>query len=254
MPRLSWRSVAFLGLTLLVLGNGGVVWAEQYVPSGLAAVLVAASPFWMIGVEAFTHDGEPVTLRGVVGLVVGFGGILLLVWPDLVSGGAGSAGFLAGVVSLQIACLGWALGSSYSRRHARDQNILATTAAQMFAGAVMMLAIGAAAGEWRVVHFNERTASALVYLMTIGAIGGFVSYTYALRHLPVSLVSLYAYVNPVIAVALGAAFLAEPFTPRMAFAAALVFVGVAIVKAPGRARERSSHGRMVGAAGAHRAR
>ena len=229
-----WRGSAFLGFTLLVLGNGGVVWAEQYVPSGLAAVIVAASPFWMTAFEAFRSDGEPLTTRVTSGLAVGLMGIVLLVWPDLAAAGTGARGFLAGVISLQIACIGWTIGSSYSRRHARGENVLSTTAAQMLAGGVMMLVVGTITGEWRELHFVVRTTTALVYLTTVGAIGGFVAYTYALRHLPISLVSLYAYINPVIAVALGAAFLGEPFNMRMAFAAALVFVGVAIVKSPRR--------------------
>ena len=104
------------------------------------------------------------------------------------------------------------------------------TAAQMLAGGVMMVALGTVSGEWRALHFSTRTATALIYLSTIGALGGFVAYTYALRHLPVSFVSLYAYINPVIAVALGVALLGEPFNSRMAGAAALVFLGVAIVR------------------------
>jgi drug/metabolite transporter (DMT)-like permease len=226
----AWRGIVFLGITLLVLGNGGVVWAEQYVPSGLAAVIVAASPFWMAGIEAYQPDGERLTLRTIAGLTVGFGGILLLVWPDVTSGTATGRGFLAGVIALQIACLGWSIGSSYSRRHARTENIFTITAAQMLAGGVMMLALGTIQGEWRVLHFSTRSTAALAYLSTIGAIGGFVAYTYALRHLPVSLVSLYAYINPVIAVALGVTLMGEPFDSRMALAAALVFAGVAIVR------------------------
>lgn len=229
-PAPTWPGIAFLGATLLVLGNGGVVWAELYVPSGLAAVIVAASPFWMAGVEAFRSDGETFTRRTLIGLAVGFGGILLLVWPDLTRGGASGRGFLAGVIALQIACLGWSIGSSYSRRHARGENVFMMTAAQMLAGGVMMTALGTISGEWRALHFSTRTAAALIYLATIGALGGFVAYTYALRHLPVSFVSLYAYINPVIAVALGVALLAEPFNWRMAGAAALVFLGVAIVR------------------------
>lgn len=254
MPRHSWRGILFLATTLLVFGNGGVVWAEQYVPSGLAAVLVAAQPFWMSGVEAFRGDGEPLTRRAMLGLAVGFAGILLLVWPDLTVGGAAGRGFAAGVIALQIACLGWSIGSSYSRRHARDQNVLATTAAQMLAGGVLMLTIGSVLGEWPALHFSSRTLGALAYLATVGAIGGFVAYTYALRHLPVTVVSLYAYINPVIAVALGVALLGEPFDSRSAVAVAVVFVGVAIVKAPGKAREKDSHAPLERVAGAHRAR
>jgi len=226
-----------LGFLMLVLGNGGVVWAEMFVPSGLAAVIVASSPFWMAGVEALRSDGERMTRRTAVGLTLGFLGIVVLIWPELAQG-PGGRGFVFGVVALQIACLGWSIGSSYSKRHGRSENVFMATAAQMLAGGVMMLAIGTVRGEWATVGFSTRTAVAFGYLSTIGAIGGFVAYTYALRHLPVSLVSLYAYINPVIAVALGVAVLGEPFTARMALAAALVFGGVAIVRPP-RARAQA---------------
>jgi drug/metabolite transporter (DMT)-like permease len=235
--RSAWRGALFLGITLLVLGNGGVVWAEQYVPSGLAAVIVAASPFWMAGIELFLPDGEKLTFRTIVGLALGFAGILLLVWPDMIGGTAAGRGFVAGVIALQVACLGWSVGSSYSRRHARTENVFMVTAAQMLAGGAMMLALGTFQGEWPALRFSARTAGALAYLATIGALGGFVAYTYALRHLPVSLVSLYAYINPVIAVALGVALMGEPFNSRMAVAAALVFVGVAIVPRPSKPDE-----------------
>ena len=233
LPMSAWPSAALLGFLMLVLGNGGVVWAEVWVPSGLTAVIVASSPFWMTGVEALRSDGERMTRRTALGLIVGFSGIVLLIWPELIRSGARRSGFLAGMIALQLACLGWSVGSSYSKRHAREENVFSATAAQMLAGGVMMLAIATLRGEWSAVSFNARTAGAFVYLSTVGAIGGFVAYTYALRHLPVSLVSLYAYVNPIIAVALGVAILGEPFTTRMALAAALVFGGVAIVRTRG---------------------
>ena len=237
-PPRAWKTPALLGFLMLVLGNGGVVWAEMFVPSGLAAVVVASSPFWMAGVEAFLPDGERITRRIVLGFLVGFSGIVLLIWPELVTGGVGSAqgGFIAGMAALQLACLGWSLGSSYSRRHGRDENVFSATAAQMLAGGLMMLALGTLRGEWGALSFSMRTAGAFAYLTTIGAIGGFVAYTYALRHLPVSLVSLYAYINPIIAVALGVAVLGEPFTSRMAVAAALVLGGVAIVRSAAQTR------------------
>ena len=100
----------------------------------------------------------------------------------------------------------------------------------MLAGGLMMTAAGTALGEWSQIFFTTRTTVAMFYLSTIGALGGFVAYAYALRHLPVSFVSLYAYINPVIAVALGVLVLHEPFTWRMGIAAALVFAGVAVVR------------------------
>jgi drug/metabolite transporter (DMT)-like permease len=179
------------------------------------------------------------TWRTAIGLAVGFSGIVLLVWPELLHGGASGRRFVLGILSLQVACLGWSIGSSYSKRHARQTNVFSTTAAQMLAGGLMMLLIGTLLGEWSAVRgFTLRSGAAFAYLTTIGAIGGFVAYTYALRHLPVSLVSLYAYINPVIAVTLGVALLGEPFTPRMAVAAALVFGGVAIVQSRGQSTLR----------------
>ncbi len=155
---------------------------------------------------------------------------MLLVWPDLTLDTPGRRGFLMGMVALQMASIGWAIGSSYSKRHAPHDNVLGTTAYQMLAGGLMMIIAGTLRGEWSSLFFTPKTTFALAYLSTIGAIGGFVAYTFALRHLPVSFVSLYAYINPVIAVALGVLLLSEPFTSRMALAAALVFAGVAIVR------------------------
>jgi drug/metabolite transporter (DMT)-like permease len=229
-PMSRWGSILLLGFLLLGLGNGGVVFAEQWVPSGLAAVLVATSPFWMAGVEAALPDGERMPRNTVIGLLIGFSGILVLVWPDLALDRGSDRRFLAGVIALQIASFGWALGSSYSKRRGRGDHILGTTALQMLAGGLIMLAAGTVRGEWSDLSFTTRTTTSLLYLSTLGAIGGFVAYTYALRHLPVSFVSLYAYINPVIAVALGVALLGEPFDARMATAAALVFAGVAVVR------------------------
>jgi drug/metabolite transporter (DMT)-like permease len=229
-PMSRWGSILLLGFLLLGLGNGGVVFAEQWVPSGLAAVLVATAPFWMASVEAALPDGERMHRNTVIGLLIGFSGILVLVWPDLALDRGSDRRFLAGVIALQIASFGWALGSSYSKRRGRGDHILGTTALQMLAGGLIMLAAGTVRGEWSDLSFTTRTTTSLLYLSTLGAIGGFVAYTYALRHLPVSFVSLYAYINPVIAVALGVALLGESFDARMATAAALVFAGVTVVR------------------------
>src|SRR3989442_11047228 len=102
-----------LGMLLLGFGNGGVVWAEQTVPSGLTAVLVAMSPFWMVGIDALTSHGEAITRRRAVGLIIGFCGIVLLVWPEIRVADHGRE-FLGGVAAAQLACIGWAVGSTYS--------------------------------------------------------------------------------------------------------------------------------------------
>ena len=229
-PPSRWGSITLLAFLLLGLGNGGVVFAEQWIPSGLAAVLVGTSPFWMAAVEAFMPRGERLTTAVAAGLALGFAGIVVLVWPELSLGSGGTGQFIAGVIALQVASFGWALGSAFSKRQSHAENVLSTTAYQMLFGGLLMMAAGTVRGEWNDIFFTSRTSVALVYLSTIGAIGGFVAYTYALRHLPVSFVSLYAYINPVIAVALGVVVLNEAFTPRMAVSALLVFAGVAVVR------------------------
>jgi drug/metabolite transporter (DMT)-like permease len=238
-PRRTWPAVSLMAFLLLVLGNGAVVWAEQFVTSGLAAVIVASSPFWMVGVDA-ASGGERITGRALLGLAVGFAGIVLLVWPELQAVGAGAT-FGAGIVALQIACAGWAVGSTLSKRRSQHDDVFVVTALQMLLGGLMLLAIGTAAGEWPDLHFSTRSAIAFFYLVTIGSIGGFVAYAYALKHLPMAFVSLYAYINPIIAVVLGIVLLGEPFNSRMGFAAGLVLAGVAIVRTrTGGARSRTA--------------
>jgi drug/metabolite transporter (DMT)-like permease len=224
-----WPGLAVIGLLMIGLGNGGVVWAQQFVPSGLTAVIVATVPFWMVGVEAALPTGERLSRRAATGLIVGFGGIVMLVWPEVRQGGGSAMQFGLGVAALQVACVGWALGSIYSRRHATNASVAASTALQMVFGGVLMLIVGLVAGEQQAVTFSQRSALSLAYLIGAGSIGGFLAYAYALRHLPVSTVSTYAYVNPVIAVLLGAMF-GEPLTVRIAVAAGLVLIGVAIVR------------------------
>lgn len=226
--RSGWPSLFVLGILFIGFGNGAVVWAEQTVPSGLTAVLVAAVPFWMVGVERFMSEPDPLTLRRSAGLTIGFAGIVLLVWPELEMGAGRS--FALGVGATQLACLGWAIGSSYSRRRQAAENVLAAAGLQMVFGGVCMLIVALATGELNRLTFTPVTAGALAYLTVFGSIGGFSAYVFALKHLPVATVSLYAYVNPVIAVLLGTAFLQEPLNPRLAAAAAVVLVGMALVR------------------------
>lgn len=226
----TWPSIALTGFLMAVIGNGGVVWAQQYVPSGLAAVIVAMVPFWGVLVEALLPRGERATPRALTGLVLGFSGIVLLVWPELTLGGSEGRWFVYGVIALQIACLGWALGTSYTKRNPMRVSPLGGSAMQMLLSGVMLVAIGTTAGEWQALRFTPRTVAAMAYLVIFGSVIGYSAYVFALKHLPVSTVSLYAYVNPIIAVALGALLLAEPMNLRMLLASVLVFAGIAVVR------------------------
>jgi drug/metabolite transporter (DMT)-like permease len=227
-PR-TWPALALVGFLMNVVGNGFVVWAEQSVASGLAAVVVAMVPFWGVAFETLLPGGERLTARTVIGLTVGFAGIVVLVWPELTVSGAGN-GFVFGIIALQLACIGWALGQSFSKRYGTGLNPLAASAMQMIFGGLMLTILGTATGEWSRLAFTPRTAAAMIYLVLFGSIVGYSAYVYALRHLPVSTVSLYAYVNPIIAVVLGAVLLSEPFDARVIAAAALVLAGIAVVR------------------------
>ena len=225
----SWGAIALSGFLLLVVGNGAVVWAEQYVASGLAAVLVAMVPFWNIVVEMIRPRGERPTVRTLSGLAVGFAGIVVLVWPELFTDSGGNR-FVAGVIALQIACAGWAVGTSFTKRNTASSSPAATSAVQMLVAGVMFLMIATATGEWGKLVFTVRSASGILYLVVFGSIVAYSAYVYALKHLPIATVSLYSYVNPIIAVVLGTVLLSEPFSVRTLVASALVFAGIAVVR------------------------
>jgi drug/metabolite transporter (DMT)-like permease len=223
-----WRPNLLLGFLMFVLGNGGVAWSEQYLSSGLTAVVVGTNPFWMVGVNALMSDDHHLRPRQWIGLAIGFSGIVTLVWPDISFGGRDGRMLLFGVLALQIGAIGWAIGSSYTRRRA-STDLLGSAAQQMIFGGILMLLIGGALGEWTRVSLTPRTTVALVYLTFVGAVVAFVAYSYALKHLSIAVVSLYTYVNPVIAVSLGVWLLGEAFHTRMILAAVIIFSGILVV-------------------------
>ena len=146
----------------------------------------------------------------------------MLVWPELSSGGAAGRQFVGGVLGIQLACFGWALGTSYTKRHPSSGDPIAATTVQMLFSGTMLLSLATAAGEWAALHFTPRSLSAMIYLTVAGSVVAYTAYVYAVRHLPISTVSLYAYVNPMIAVALGSLLLGEPMTRRASVAGVLV--------------------------------
>jgi drug/metabolite transporter (DMT)-like permease len=234
-PFRTWGSISVASFLMIVLGNGGVVWAEQYVASGLTAVIIAMVPFWTVLVEAVLKTSDPPDRRTMIGLAVGFAGIVVLVWPELFTDRSGGRWFVAGVLALQVACVGWAVGTAYTKRNIVSSSPLATSAMQMLAAGIMFMVLGTAMGEWSRLTFTARSLGAVVYLAIAGSVVAYSAYVYALKYLPVSTVSLYTYVNPLIAVVLGSLLLAEPFSSRTLAASALVFAGIALVRtAPAR--------------------
>ena len=228
--RANWRAATVVGAFLLVGGNGGVVWAEQRVPSGLAALLVATMPLWMVLLDWWRGGGVRPTGRTWAGIAVGFLGLGILVGPaELLGGGAADP---LGAAVLLLASVLWAVGSVYSRRAALPESPFQATAMEMLAGGALLVLVGSAAGEWGRLDpaaVSGRSLAALAYLVVFGSCVGFTAYIWLLRHVEVAKVSTYAYVNPVVAVFLGWLLAGEPVTARTLAAAAVIVVAVAFI-------------------------
>lgn len=227
-PRL-WGPLLLLGVLMNVVGNGFVVYAQQYVASGLTAVLIATTPFWTALLERMLPGGERFSARSLTGLALGFTGIVILVWPQMTDGGAGGRAFVGGVVAIQLACIGWVIGTSYAKRRDFGGSPFRATAVQMMFSGIILTTAATLHGDWQQVAFTTKAVVALAYLSIIGSLVAYSAYIYAIQHLPLSFVSLYAYINPIIAVALGALLLNEPLTTRVLVASGLVLAGTAIV-------------------------
>lgn len=228
--RVNWTSAALIGGLLLLGGNGGVVWAEQRVDSGLAALLVSTVPIWMVLFEWLRRGGTRPTVGVVAGMALGFAGLILLVRPGA---GGGAAGIdPLGAIVLLAACVSWAWGSLKSRFVQLPESPLMATGLEMLAGGAMLLAVGLLTGEaasFDPAAVSTRSLLALGYLVMFGSLAGFTAYVWLLRVASPALVSTYAYVNPVVAVFLGWALANEPLTGGMLGAAAVILTGVALI-------------------------
>ena len=228
-----WRSAAIIGSFLLLGGNGGVVWAEQFVTSSLAALLVATIPLWMVLIDAFRPTGHRPGLISLAGILIGFGGVVLLIGSA--ASGADTRS-LVGAGVLVLASLSWAMGSLYGRNARLPASQLLATGMEMLAGGTALMLAAIVLGEWssfELVAVSRRSALALVYLTVIGSIA-FVAYVWLLRVAPTPLVATYAYVNPLVAVLLGYFLAQEPMTIRTLLAAALIIGSVVLVSVPQR--------------------
>lgn len=227
--KLHWRSAAIIGALLLMGGNGGVILAEQLVPSGVAALIIATVPLWMALFGWLRGAARPGG-GTAIGLALGLSGIVLLVNPgQTVSHGAVNP---IGALILLSAALSWSIGSVYSRGAPQPSNPLMSTAMQMLAGGTVMLTIALLRGESAQLHFDQITARsvlALAYLTVFGSLIAFSAYVWLLKVSTPAHVSTYAFVNPIVAVFLGWAFASEELTVRMLIAAAIIIAGVVLI-------------------------
>jgi drug/metabolite transporter (DMT)-like permease len=235
--RREWRDAAIAGALMLGVGNGSVSWAEQRVPSGLAALLAAVVPLWMVLLDWAGPHGRRPRQRVMLGVAVGLAGLFVLVNPRASSTAAGSGVDLGAAIVLILSSLGWAAGSVYNRYGERPHSAVMSTGMQMLAGSVLLLAIGVVIGEPARLHVDQISAASWIgwiYLVTFGSLVGFTAYIYLLRAVSPAKASTYAYVNPLVAVFLGWAIAGEPVTARTLLAAAIILAGVAMITMNGR--------------------
>ena len=226
-------SNALSGLLLLAIGNSCLVFAEVLIPSGMAGLITTISPFWLVGVEALLPGGERLRAATVGGMVVGLLGASLLFTNDF-AGQAIDRSLLDGFLILQIGMAAWSFGSIYQRRQSGKAHSVIAGGVQQLAAGLVLLPFAVLVPH-QAIHWSVRGVSALLYLVCFGSIVGYSSYMYVMDRLPVAVVSIYSYVNAIVAVALGWLFYREPFGFKEAAAMAVIFAAVAVVKRSSRA-------------------
>jgi drug/metabolite transporter (DMT)-like permease len=223
-----WRAATIIGAFLLLGGNATVAWAEERVPSGLAAVLIAVAPIWMVGME-WARGGSRPSTRVLGGLVLGLIGVGLLVSPG---DNTGNGVDLIGAAMLILASASWAWGSVISKSAPLPKSPFLATSMEMIAGGVVLLVIAAAAGQlngFSLANVSWEAAISWVYLVIFGSLVGFTAYIWLLGHTSIAKAGTYAYVNPIVAVFLGWAILGEAITMRTVVATVVILAGVALV-------------------------
>jgi drug/metabolite transporter (DMT)-like permease len=228
--RAEWRAATVAGVLLLFGGNGAVVWAEQHLPSGLVALVVATTPVWMVLLEWLWRGGARPSAGVVGGLVLGLAGLALLIGPGRIAGN-GMVDPLGAFV-LTLGSLSWAVGSIYLRKAPLPKAGLLSTGMQMLMGGAALALLGVATGELPRVDvgaISARSMLALLYLLVFGSLIGYTAYAFLIQVASPARVSTYAYVNPVVAVILGWAMAGEPLTARMLIASVIIIGGVALI-------------------------
>lgn len=239
-----WRSALIVGVLLLVTGNGLLTWAEKVVPSGVAALIVATVPLWMVLLDALRKGGERLRMKVAFGLALGLAGIAILIGPSQLGGARVD---LVGAGAICVAAFSWAVGSIYSKTAPQAPQTLQNVGMQMLLGSAALLVGGFALGERiDLSQVSARSAWSLAYLAAIGGIVSYSAYVWLLKVSTPAKVSTYAYVNPVVAVLLGWALAGEEMSSRVLLAGLAVVLAVILITT-GKTRVRMRKAVPVGA-------
>ena len=230
--RAHWRTSFIVGTLLLLGGNGAVVLAQHYIPSSLAALLIATEPLWIVILSWVWLNGGRPNWKVVVGLLLGFGGVWLLITGRATTEIEGGYSQLIGIVAVLIGALSWATGSIYGLRGSAPRSSLLAAGMQMLSGSISLLLVGFIRGEWSAFEPSAVSSASLfglAYLVVFGSLIGFTAYSWLLKNARPSMVATYAYVNPVIAVLLGWLVAGESMTGQMLFGAGVVVGSVVLI-------------------------
>lgn len=222
-----WFKQTFAGFLMILMGNGLVAWAEIYVSSGVAALLCATMPVWVVLMNLMGSESErPNWLIGL-GVLTGFAGVSMVFGEHLSE--FKNPNYTLGIFFIFMATVSWAWGAIYAKRIAGKNHPFLNSAAQMFLGGILSFIVSAFFETWQGVRLEGDTLWAMLYLIAFGSIAAFAAYGYALSKLPITIVSLYAYVNPLVAVVLGWLILDEHFGWRTALSFVVTVLGIFLV-------------------------
>lgn len=224
-----FRRLLVISILLLSTGNIGVLWGEEYVSSGLASLIVALVPIWVVMIEAWGFRAGRVTAKGIFGLALGIVGLLVLLWPRIASGSHLGRLELLGAAILAAASFFWALGSVFSHRFTLSVDVFTAAAWQMTLGGLVNGIIALVFGQFQKTHWTTTALTAIGYLVIFGSWIGYSAYIYLLEHVPTPKVATYAYVNPIVAVFLGWLILHEQVDFFMLVGTVIIIASVALV-------------------------
>ena len=223
------RRLLVISILLLSIGNIGVLWGEEYVSSGLASLIVALVPIWVVIMEAWFFRAGRMTAKGLFGLALGIVGLLVLLWPRIASSSHLGRLELLGSAILAGASFFWSLGSIFSHRYNLSVDVFVSAAWQMVLGGLVNAVIALSFSQFQRTHWTTRALSAIAYLVVFGSWLGYSAYIHLLEHVPTPKVATYAYVNPIVAVFLGWAILREHVDLFMLLGTAIIIASVALV-------------------------